>query len=219
MAAAPRRKAAAPTASGGAMSVHAGPGRPRKLTHEKIVEAALAVMEAEGFAALTTRSLARALGTTSSTLYNYVERIEDIEVEALRVLTAEITPPTATTGPALRAELIEHLNSARRLFLKHPRVPFPTPGSPSWTMLADLNVQWYEALGRFTPQPHEAVIAYTAILSTAFMSAERERLSKTPKAPHRHKRLASLLNEVKIDTIDDLIVLMIDQLLPGLSRS
>ncbi|HKY92000.1 MAG TPA: TetR/AcrR family transcriptional regulator [Nevskiaceae bacterium] len=197
----------------------AGPGRPRKLTHERIVEAAIAVMEKEGFAALTTRSLARELGTTGSTLYNYVERIEDIEVEALRVMSAEITPPTAKTGPALRAEFLEHLLSARRLFLKHPRVSFPEVGSPSWHLLAEINAQWYEALARYTARPHQAVLAYTALMSTTFASAERERFSKSPKALHRHKRVASLLAEVKLDTPEDLLTLMLDQLLPGLSRS
>ena len=193
-------------------------GRPRRYSEEALVEAALRVLEREGFGSLTIRALAEELGTSHSTLYNYVERIEDIEAEALRILTAEIPPPTAKTGPDLRAELLAHLLAARRLFLKHPRVSFPEPGSRSWEILAEINAQWYEALARYTAKPHQAVLAYTAILSSTFVTAERERLSKTPKAVHRNKRIAALLGDVKLDTVEDLLLLMIDQMLPGLSR-
>jgi AcrR family transcriptional regulator len=212
------RKAASSPAPARAAAARPGPGRPRKLTHEKIVQAAITVMEREGFAALSTRSLARELGTTGSTLYNYVKRIEDIEIEALHALTAGLTPPSATTGPALRAELIQHLLSARRIILKHPRVSFPEPGSPTWVTLSELNAKWYAALAPYVDQPHKVVLAYTALIATALAMAERARLSGGVGIVRRHKSSAPFLRDVKLDTPEELFGLLIDQLMPGLSR-
>ena len=196
-----------------------GPGRPRKLTHDRIIQAAIAVMEREGFAALSTRSLARELGTTSSTLYNYVSCIEDIEVEALRCLTAGLTLPTAKTGPALRAELLKHLLSVRALVLKHPRVPYPEKGSPSWNLLSEINAQWYAALEPFVAKPHVVVLACTALTGTVIALAERERISGPAKAFRRHKSADRWLGDVKLESVEEILRLLIDQLLPGLSRS
>ncbi len=194
----------------------ARPGRPRKLSHERIVEAALAVIDRDGFAALSTRSLARELGTTGSTLYNYVSRIEDIEVEVLRILTSDIPLPTATTGAALRSELLNHLVAVRQLVFKHPHVPFPKIGSPSWNLLDQINARWYAALAPFVPEPHVVVLAYGALISAIVASAERERIWGER---YRQPRSAQpYLQQVKLEGLEATLGALIDQLLPGLSR-
>ena len=58
-------------------------GRPRKMTREKIVAAALQVMEDADFAALSMRALARHLGVNHATLYNYVDDLAEVEQQAL----------------------------------------------------------------------------------------------------------------------------------------
>src|ERR1700761_5514467 len=107
-------------------------GRPRKIAEGAMVEAALRVMEREGYAALTARSLAQELGISHSTLYNYVEQIEDVEAQALHQLTAQLPLPTASTPRGLRAELLAYLLAAIRLLSQHPGVLFPPVDSLSW---------------------------------------------------------------------------------------
>lgn len=215
--AASRRNSAVPVKPVVVRADLARPGRPRKLTHEQIIRAALTLIERDGFAALSTRSLARELGITGSTLYNYVERVEDIEVEVLRIITSDIPLPTAKTGPALRAEFLNHLLAVRRLVLKHPRVPFPEYDSPSWNLLNEINAKWYAALAPFVPQPHLVVLAYSALISNVVASAERERISgpvvRQPKSAQPY------LRDVKLETVEIVLGLLIDQLLPGLGAS
>lgn len=209
-----RRKSTSSSAPGRESADLAKPGRPRKLTHGKIIEAALALIERDGFAALSTRSLARELNTTGSTLYNYVDRIEDIEAEVLRILTSDIPLPTAKRGATLRTELLSHLLAVRRLVLKHPRVPFPEYDSPSWKLLNEINAKWYAALAPFVPEPHLAVLTYGALIANVVASAERERICGP--VYRRPRSALPYLREVKLDSVDGTLGLLIDQLLPGL---
>src|SRR5687768_14402655 len=61
MEAAPRRRGPAP-----------------RFSREQLVDAALAVVEADGFSALSLRSVARQLGVGAMTLYTYVDGSEEL---------------------------------------------------------------------------------------------------------------------------------------------
>lgn len=54
------------------------PGRPRTLSVDRIVEAAVALADTSGLQALTMRALASDLGVRAMTLYNYVPSREDL---------------------------------------------------------------------------------------------------------------------------------------------
>jgi len=67
---------------------------PRKFTEAQLREAALAIVDREGLAALTMRRLAEALGTGAMTLYNYVEDRDGLEALIVGAVMAEMTPPS-----------------------------------------------------------------------------------------------------------------------------
>ena len=50
---------------------------------EEIIRVAVRVVDAEGLGALSARRIAKELGVSPMTLYNYVENLEEIEKPAL----------------------------------------------------------------------------------------------------------------------------------------
>lgn len=151
-------------------------GRPRRFTHEQIVQAALAVMEREGFAALTIRALADELRITSSVLYNYFERIEDIETEALQQLAAGIPTPKPGTPRELRRQLIDCMLTVRNILIRHPGVLNPPMGSRAWDTFTEVAVQWVLTLKPYAVDEISATAGHSALISTMALSAERERI-------------------------------------------
>ena len=80
-------------------------GRPRRFQDAELVDAALRVMDREGYKALSIRSLASELGTTHPTLYTYVSSIEEIEARALHRLGTErldVESAARTLGVAVK---------------------------------------------------------------------------------------------------------------------
>lgn len=62
---------------------------PRKFTREQLQAAALALVDDQGLAGLTMRSLAAALGTGPMTIYNYVDGREGLEQLVAEAVMAE----------------------------------------------------------------------------------------------------------------------------------
>lgn len=71
--------------------------RPRSLTQDQIAEAALAVLDEDGLAALSMRTVAHRLGRSTMGLYRYVRDRDELELLIVdRVLGAvDTTPPPA----------------------------------------------------------------------------------------------------------------------------
>lgn len=157
------------------------PGRPRKLTRDRIVRAAIDVLEFEGFGALTMRALAQRLGVNHATLYNYVGHIEDIESEALQTLTARVPIPSVDRPEPLRQQLVEHLLAIRELQLQHPHMVHAPIGSPAWRTNMKITDQVLRALTADGRNLVEAAIAYNALVSLMATSAERARNTPLPK--------------------------------------
>ena len=59
-------------------SVRQKPGPKPRFTHADVVEAALAVVDADGFSELSLRAVARELGVTAMALYTYVASRQDL---------------------------------------------------------------------------------------------------------------------------------------------
>jgi AcrR family transcriptional regulator len=73
-----------------------GPRRREPLSRERIVEAALRVMDAEGLDAVTMRRIGRELGVEAMSLYNHVEDKDDIlEGVTERVMNEFEFPPSS----------------------------------------------------------------------------------------------------------------------------
>lgn len=216
------------------------PGRPRKLTRERIVRAAIEVLEYEGFGALTLRALAQRLGVNHATLYNYIGHIEDIENEALQALTSRVPIPSVDRPEPLRQQLLEHLLAIRELQLQHPHMVHAPVGSPTWRSHMKITDQILRALTADGRNLIESAIAYNVLVAFMATSAERTRSTRNvmtfPKdskffeierqailaLPEKdseliRKPLAQPLPPgAQFDSFAAVLNLLIDRLLPGL---
>lgn len=152
-------------------------GRPRKMTREKIVAAALQVMEDADFAALSMRALARHLGVNHATLYNYVDDLAEVEQQALDELMSRIPMPDAASPVPLRQQLIEHLLAVRRTQLLYPKFCHAPPGSRAWRLHMGCVAQVIRACCGEDDQVEDVAIAYNALIGLVATSAERSRAS------------------------------------------
>jgi AcrR family transcriptional regulator len=108
-------------------------GPKRELSHERIVEAAVAIADAEGLGALTMSKVAASLGFTTMALYRYVTSKDDLlqlmqDAVAGEVLDAadptlpDRTParPSGAPAPTWRTELRRYAGQLRAVYRDHP---------------------------------------------------------------------------------------------------
>src|SRR5262245_41430587 len=111
--------------------------RPREpLTKERILEAAVALADAGGVAALSMRRLAQELGVVPMALYKHVANKDELLDGMIDVVVAEIDPPIE--GADWKTTMRERILSARRALLRHPwasRV-LESRGEPTPTVIA-----------------------------------------------------------------------------------
>lgn len=104
--------------------------RPRAdgLTLERIVAAAVELVDAQGLDALTVRRLASGLGTGSASLYRHVASREELLVLMIDHVLGEITlPPESLTG---RERVVGLAAELRRVLMAHPRLLPALAASP-----------------------------------------------------------------------------------------
>lgn len=192
-------------------------GRPRKFTQEQIVQAALDVMEREGYDALTARSLGKELGIVSSVVFNYFDRIEDIEAEALQHLAASIPMPKPGTPKEIRKQAIDCLLITREVLVKHPGVLTPPIESRAAETFRECVVQWIIVLTPFASNAETAAIGHGALVNAVARSAEFER----HYGPEFGKKIQKIQDPRLPGAVTLLKVLnhLLDQLFPGLPKS
>ena len=95
------------------------PSRP--LNRRRIADAALALIDEEGFDALTVRSLGARLGVQSPSLYNHVSGKDEI-LAAVTALLGERIDLTTLDEPDLATALTGLARSYRAAFRGHPEV-------------------------------------------------------------------------------------------------
>ncbi|WP_307845414.1 TetR/AcrR family transcriptional regulator [Planomonospora sp. ID67723] len=89
------------------------------LSRDRIVEEAVALLDAEGADRLTMRRLAERLGTGSTTLYWHVKTKDDVLDLALDMIFAEVEIPPEG-GRGWRADITALINGWRAVLLRHP---------------------------------------------------------------------------------------------------
>ncbi|SDJ15664.1 TetR/AcrR family transcriptional regulator [Nonomuraea jiangxiensis] len=102
------------------------PRRPR-LSRERIVEAAVALLDAEGVAGFSMRALAARLRAGTMSLYEYVTSKEDVLDLALDAVIGEIEP---VEEGSWRERLAGQLARSRQVMRRHPWVPTLTSTRP-----------------------------------------------------------------------------------------
>ena len=167
-------------------------GRPRKLTEDQVVEAAAALISDEGFAALSTRSLARRLGVRSSTLYSYFATFDEIADAAVTPLTPariggrlldDITVPDLLVSPAPVEALVALFADLRALLVMHPDAIPARVGSRPWAQMVGMVNALLTQLLALGLSVDRAAACYEALIGVTMSSAAVARTaSQTPPA-------------------------------------
>jgi AcrR family transcriptional regulator len=117
--------------------------RPRKplLSHERIVSAALALVDAEGLPAVSTRRLAAGLGVSGPSLYNHFRTMDEILDAVADSVVAEVDLSMFADGTDWPTALTRWARSYRAALASHPNiVPFLAQGPgrrPAGLRMAD----------------------------------------------------------------------------------
>lgn len=113
-------------------------GRPR-LTPRRIVDAAVAVVDADGLDALSMQRVATELGCTAMALYRHVPGREHL----LAAMADAAGRPPAATGEGWRAEVEAWVDALWSTYGRHPwMVRIPTASAP----VGPNELAWFEAL-------------------------------------------------------------------------
>jgi AcrR family transcriptional regulator len=98
------------------------PGRPPKVNRQDVVDAAVALADADGLEGVTIRAVAARLGVAPMTLYGHVagaDELVDLVVGATIAGAVAKQPPSGCDG---RDALLGFAHGLRGLFLEHPAV-------------------------------------------------------------------------------------------------
>ena len=90
------------------------------LTIERIVDEAIALVDAEGLDALTVRALTGRLGTSSATLYRHVAGVDELAVLVIDRVLGEVELPDPSLDP--RARVVALSVEFRRVLQAHPAI-------------------------------------------------------------------------------------------------
>ncbi|QVQ52655.1 TetR/AcrR family transcriptional regulator C-terminal domain-containing protein [Spiractinospora alimapuensis] len=113
------RAATSPPPSPGQVWLRSERPRKQRVTRERIVETALALLDEEGAERLTMRRLAERLDTGSTTLYGHVATKDDVLDLALDAVYAEVDLP-GEPGPDWAEDLRGFMTDWRAALLRHP---------------------------------------------------------------------------------------------------
>ncbi len=97
-------------------------GRRRAFTHEQIGAAALVVVDRDGLAELSMRTVAAELGTGAMTLYNYVEDRAGLEALVVDAVSATIRLPPKTRRSRWADRVVEIGLAIAAAVRAHPEV-------------------------------------------------------------------------------------------------
>ncbi len=184
------------------------------LTRERILQAALRVMDQEGLEAVTMRRLGRELGVEAMSLYNHVEDKEAILEGILEVVMAEFDFPEETGD--WEADVRAGARAWRRLMIAHPTVIalFAESKHPASSPERLLPMEWaFDLLGRGGLSDDEVVHAFRAFGGYIMGSVLNEVANPVPGTGDRdhraeHEQVASMLPAEQFPNLTRLLPLM-----------
>jgi AcrR family transcriptional regulator len=139
------------------------PARGERLSRERILGAALALVARDGLDALSMRRLAQDLDVWPMSLYRYFHDKDEL-VAALADAAAENIAPPATVGP-WREQMQELLGQARTIFERHPGGLRPQDDGPAAARVRDTGLAILQRAGfdhNEAQTAWQALLAYTA---------------------------------------------------------
>ncbi|MGW7263164.1 TetR/AcrR family transcriptional regulator [Streptomyces sp. NPDC054842] len=99
-----------------------GGGQPSGLDRDRITQATVRLLDAEGLARFSMRRLAAELNVTAMSVYWYVDTKDDLLELALDAAFGELDPPDAGSGEDWRDQLRSLAAGYRALLVRHPWV-------------------------------------------------------------------------------------------------
>jgi AcrR family transcriptional regulator len=145
-----------------------GRGRPPRFSREQLQAAALALVDAEGLAGLSMRSLAKAIGTGAMTLYGHVSDRADLDGLVAEAVLAEAHWPRKAYDD-WRAEVEAIATAMWRAVRAHPHaIPLILTRRSRSAAVADASEALLGALARSGRRGRELLVAFRAV--TAFVA-------------------------------------------------
>ena len=190
------------------------PRRREPLTRERILRAALRVMDEEGLEAVTMRRLGRELGVEAMSLYNHVEDKEAILDGILEMVMAEFEFPEETGD--WEADVRAGVRAWRRLMIAHPTVIalFAESKHPAASPERLRPMEWaFDVLGRGGLSEADVVHAFRAFGGYIMGSVLNEVANPVPGMRDRdhhaeHVQLAGELPATEFPNLVRLLPLM-----------
>ncbi len=150
-------------------------GRPRKLTDDAVVDGAIELIATDGFAALSTRSLAERLGIRSSMLYTYFESLDEIAEAALSRMLLPIRVPSLADAAHPIDELVGFFEAHRELLIVYPEaIPARLDSVPWAQMVGMVNSLLSQFMG-LGLSASRAAACYEALIGITMASAATAR--------------------------------------------
>lgn len=150
-------------------------GRPRKLSSELIIDTAVTLISEEGYAALSTRSLAHRLDVRSSTLYSYFPTFDEIAETAVSRMLEGIQIPDLASSPRPVDALVTLFADLRSLLILNPdAIPARVQSRPWEQMIRMVNalLSQFLSLGLTAAR---AAACYEALVGVTMASAATAR--------------------------------------------
>jgi AcrR family transcriptional regulator len=137
--------------------------RGERLSRERILDAALALVARDGLDALSMRRLAQDLDVWPMSLYRYFHDKDELVAALADAAAGDIAPPT-TVGP-WREQMLELLGQARTIFERHPGGLRPQDNGPAAARVRDAGLAILRRAGFADEEARTAwpaLLAYTA---------------------------------------------------------
>jgi AcrR family transcriptional regulator len=178
------------------------PGRAKPLTRERVLQAALALVDREGLDALSMRRLAKQLGVEAMSLYNHVQNKADVVAGVLDLVAAEVDSPSA--GLDWRTELRERALATYEMFVRRPWA------ARVWMSTARLNPDHFahaDALLRLLREaglPPDAVYRAYHVLEGYTLGYAMQRLELPYDEPQIKELAGRIIDEFPAERYPDL---------------
>jgi AcrR family transcriptional regulator len=168
--------------------------RPRWLTRDAIVEAALLLADREGFEAVSMRSVARALGVGTMSLYHHVADKDELIYLMADAIAAEMVIPGEVPSD-WREALRQIAHRTRDTFMRHPWLLEPGTRRPIGTpnMLRHIE-QSAQAVAGLDIEEHVAMTMVLAVDDYTIGCTARTINARRWTAPPLPERTRELLD-------------------------
>jgi AcrR family transcriptional regulator len=185
------------------------------LSRERVLQAALTLVDTGGVASLSMRGLAGTLGVEAMSLYKHVANKDEVLNGLVELVIAEIELPPA--GQEWRSAMRERAISARRVYLRHPwaagLVESRIHGSPVGLSYANSVLELLRQGGFTVPMAHRAFLWIDSYLYGFVMQevhwpfeeadiGEMAEALTTQLSPREYPHLLEAMGDVVASSVD-----------------